>query len=95
MLVELVETKKDSHMDLELSARRVLVTGGSSGIGRATALAFAREGARVIILSRDEAGMRATEKLADAEGLTLSSVTADVTIADQVSTAVASAVEAL
>lgn len=82
-------------MDLQLSARRVLVTGGSSGIGRATALAFAREGARVVILSRDEAGMRATEQLAKAEGLAIASVTADVTSEEQVSAAVSSAIEKL
>jgi 3-oxoacyl-[acyl-carrier protein] reductase len=39
---------------MRFSGRTVLVTGSSSGIGRATALLFAREGANVVINGRDE-----------------------------------------
>ena len=38
----------------------VVVTGGASGIGRATAVAFAREGARVVIGDIDNAGAEKT-----------------------------------
>ena len=42
-------------MDLQLNNRKVIVTGASKGIGRATALAFAQEGAIPVLVSRDHA----------------------------------------
>jgi len=52
-----------------LSGKRTVITGGDSGIGRATAIAFAREGADVLIayLSEDD-DARDTAKLVEAAG---------------------------
>ena len=46
-------------MNIDLSNRTVVVTGGSKGIGLACAITFAAEGARVAIISRDRANLDA------------------------------------
>lgn len=67
-------------MDLGLAGRRVLVTGGSRGIGRECALSFAREGARVAIdyVSNSEAAERTRQDLL-VLGVEACAVRADVT----------------
>lgn len=59
-----------------LQNKRVLITGGASGIGAATAARFLEEGARVVVLDRDEAGCRGIKQ--ELPGL-LATVVADVT----------------
>ena len=46
-------------MDMKIKGLRVLVTAGASGIGLATARAFAAEGARVVICDIDEKALAA------------------------------------
>jgi NAD(P)-dependent dehydrogenase (short-subunit alcohol dehydrogenase family) len=60
----------------------VVITGGALGIGRATALAFGREGARVTIADIDEQAGRATLQEIESAGGTGHMVVADVARAD-------------
>ncbi len=76
-----------------LDGRVVLITGGSTGIGRAAALCCAREGARLVIADINETEAAATldqVKTAGAEGRF---VPCDVSQGDQVRAAVASVAE--
>lgn len=53
-------TGQDSSDWLGLAGRVCVVTGGGGGIGRATAVSFAKAGARVAAIDRDERGLEAT-----------------------------------
>jgi NAD(P)-dependent dehydrogenase (short-subunit alcohol dehydrogenase family) len=68
--------------------RVVWVTGGASGIGRATALALAAEGARVIASDRDESGLESLQAEAAVEVAAL-----DVADSDAVTLTAASIIE--
>ncbi|MEV4456280.1 SDR family NAD(P)-dependent oxidoreductase [Microbispora sp. NPDC004025] len=57
----------------------VLVTGAGSGVGRAVARGFAREGAVVVAASRNPQALEQTVKLIEAEGGRAAALTVDVT----------------
>ena len=65
---------------MKLEGKVAIVTGGSQGIGRAVAKAYAREGARVVVVNagNPERGQEVADEI-EAEGGTACSIRADVT----------------
>lgn len=68
-----------------LSNKRVLITGGSRGIGRSIALAFAREDAKVVVSARHQDDLEQVVDEIESTGGSAFSVTCDVTDPDQIS----------
>ena len=83
-------------MDLQLQGKRALVTGGSKGIGRAITLQLAREGADVVIASRNAAELEAAAReLAAETGRRIVALTVDTKSDASVKALVEGAVAAL
>jgi NAD(P)-dependent dehydrogenase (short-subunit alcohol dehydrogenase family) len=76
-----------------LDHKVAIVTGAASGIGRATALLFAQEGARIAIFDRDEAGGHQTVEEIESSGGSAIFVPTEVSLAGDVEAAVLRAVE--
>jgi NAD(P)-dependent dehydrogenase (short-subunit alcohol dehydrogenase family) len=75
--------------------RRVLITGGGSGIGQATALRILDEGGRVVAADVSESGLKDTVAKAEPHGDRLSTVVIDVASEESVQEGVAETVRAL
>ena len=66
-------------MDLKLAGKTALITGGSKGIGRATAEVFAAEGCNVVIVSRSAETLAATKSaIAQKSNVRVDTVAADL-----------------
>ena len=81
-------------MDMDFTGRIAVVTGAANGIGRATALAFAKSGAKVVGVDRDAAGGEATAGIIRQHGGEARFVAADVTKSADVAAYVKAALDA-
>lgn len=83
-------------MDLELAGKVALITGGSAGIGRATAEALAREGARVAICARrTDVLEQVAEQIRAATGAEVLAIPADVSRAADIERCVSAVAQQL
>ena len=81
-------------MDLGLTGKVAVITGGSEGIGRAAALSLGREGARVVICARrEEILAQAVDEIASATGAVVLPIAADVEQAGDIERVIAAAVD--
>jgi len=82
-------------MSSELSGQAALVTGGASGIGRATVFALLQAGAAVAVLDRDEAGVNAVAEQGRQAGGTAVALQVDLADIKQIPAVVARVIQQL
>jgi NAD(P)-dependent dehydrogenase (short-subunit alcohol dehydrogenase family) len=79
MGVALAAEARRTRRAIELDGQSALVTGGSRGLGLLIARELGRQGARVVLMARDQAELDRAEKKLRAEGIDVSTCAGDVT----------------
>lgn len=86
--MSLLKTRSNPHEDrCDFEGKTVVITGASAGVGRATALAFAKAGARVALIARGEEGLQSAQRDIELAGGEAITIVADVSDAAAVETA--------
>ncbi len=76
-----------------LEGKVAIITGAASGIGRATALLFAKEGAKLALADLEEEGLKGISSLIEKEGAAVATKTVDVAEEEQVKELIALALD--
>lgn len=79
----------------ELKNRKAIITGGSRGLGKATAIAFAKEGIDVAITGRNEEALKATVSELKAFGVNATFAAFDVSNYDEVKASISTLIDTL
>ncbi len=93
MLVQRQERKNGKESDQSLRGLVVVITGASSGIGRATAIAFAQEGSHVVVAARRAKALDHVVRECVGRGGQALAVPTDVTLPEQVDQLARAAIE--
>lgn len=80
---------------MDFQSKAIVITGAAGGIGRATSLAFARAGADIVAVDREQSGLDDLAELVREQGGRIETVAADVSTTDGVRRYVHIAVEKL
>src|SRR3954463_2402223 len=84
---------REEAVEIDFTGKVALITGAANGIGRATALAFAKSGAKIVVVDRDSAGGEATAGIIRQQGGEAIFIAADVTKAADVRAYVKAAID--
>ncbi|MFM0554679.1 SDR family oxidoreductase [Paraburkholderia sediminicola] len=82
-----------THRKWNYEGKVAFVTGAANGIGQATALAFAQEGADVVVVDLSEEGVKATAQMIEQEGVRALAVKCDVSKPEDVQAALAATID--
>jgi NAD(P)-dependent dehydrogenase (short-subunit alcohol dehydrogenase family) len=80
-------------MDKEFTKKTLLITGATSGIGKATALRFAQAGASIAAVGRDQAALSKLKKELDSSGVQCLVIRADLALEEEAAMAVSKTAE--
>lgn len=80
-------------MDLQLQDKVAIVTAASKGLGKAAALALAREGARIMMCSRSDSLFQTADEIRDETNVEVAAIRADITDKDDIEALVRTTLE--
>lgn len=91
--LEPLSTEKEASMDKEFAKKILLITGATSGIGKATALRFAAAGADIAAVGRDETVLTELQQQIETAGARFLPIRADLSSAENAGAAVSTTLE--